>query len=235
MIDILSKFENNRKFTEKEAKLIFKLAAYSEAIGWLILITGIVIGHIYPNVNTYSLPIAGQIHGTIFVGYFIILLSVYPSLKWSRTNFLFSIVAGVVPFGTLVFELVMAHKYHDNKQESAVSMLIRQNNSLLAAQPSHGVEWQLPVINADLDQSLEKQIIPKIKELFNMEPTLHTHIINTNQALIEINFPRTINNLDLSDIANKIPLIDELCFIKKADSPELFSRVERFRSIDATA
>ena len=236
MIDILSKFENNRKFTQKEARLIFKIAAYSEAIGWVILLTGIVIGRMYPSVSKYSLPIAGQIHGTIFVGYFIILLSVYPSLKWSRTNFLFSILAGVAPFGTLIFELVMAHKYHDNKQVWAISMLIRQNNSLLAAQPSHGVDWKLPVINADLELGLENQIIPKLKEIFSMEPeTLHTHVVGTTQVLLEIGFPKTINSQDLSGIANKIPFIDELCFINKKDSPELFGKVEPFRSIDVTA
>ena len=153
-----------------------------------------------------------------------------------QVNFLFSILAGVAPFGTLIFELVMAHKYHDNKQVWAISMLIRQNNSLLAAQPSHGVDWKLPVINADLELGLENQIIPKLKEIFSMEPeTLHTHVVGTTQVLLEIGFPKTINSQDLSGIANKIPFIDELCFINKKDSPELFGKVEPFRSIDVTA
>ena len=46
-----------------------------------------------------AVPIAGQIHGMIFLGYFGILIAVYSSLGWPRKKFLLAVAAGVPPYG----------------------------------------------------------------------------------------------------------------------------------------
>jgi integral membrane protein len=100
----LDKLESYRPFTEHEAWGLFRAVAISEAVGWTILIAGLAISHYRLPGSRYSVPIAGQIHGTIFLIYFGVLIVVYSSLRWSRKKFLLAAVAGVPPYGTLIFE-----------------------------------------------------------------------------------------------------------------------------------
>lgn len=108
MRKLLSKFETARPFTEAEAWMLFKLAAFAEAIGWTLLILGIVISKTTGN-NT-AVFIAGNIHGTIYLAYFVAPLILYPSLGWSRWKAITAIIAGIPPYGSLIFEQWAAHK-----------------------------------------------------------------------------------------------------------------------------
>lgn len=101
---LLRKLESIRPFSEDEAWTLFRLAALSEAAGWTILIVGILIDHFKLPGHAYAVPIAGQIHGTIFLIYFGVLLTTYSSLRWSRKKFLLAILSGIPPYGTLAFE-----------------------------------------------------------------------------------------------------------------------------------
>lgn len=76
----------------------------SEAFGWTILIIGILIRHFGWPGHSFAVLIAGQIHGTIFLIYFGVLLAVYSSLRWPRRKFFLAILAGIPPYGTLIFE-----------------------------------------------------------------------------------------------------------------------------------
>jgi integral membrane protein len=106
----LSKLESNKPFTEREAWGLFRIIALSEAGGWTILITGILIHRYKLPGHTFAIPLAGQIHGTIFLLYFGILVAVYSSLGWSRKKFILAVIAGVPPYGTLLFEQWAAQK-----------------------------------------------------------------------------------------------------------------------------
>jgi integral membrane protein len=108
-IAVLDKIESYKPFTEREAWGLFRIAALSEAAGWTILIAGILIDHFKLPLHNYAVPIAGQIHGMIFLAYFAILLATYTSLGWPRLKFVVAAAAGVPPYGTLVFELWAAH------------------------------------------------------------------------------------------------------------------------------
>ena len=110
MLEILRKFETSRPFTEEEAWLLFRIAAVAEALGWTLLITGILIGkYITPHNNTAVL-LAGQTHGMLFLTYCVASLGLYPSLGWSRWRSITALTFSVPPYGSLIFELWAASK-----------------------------------------------------------------------------------------------------------------------------
>jgi integral membrane protein len=106
----LQRAEATRPFTESEAWFLFRLAALSEAAGWTLLLTGIAISRTHLPWHDAAVPITGQIHGTVFLIYFGIVIATYSSLRWSRRRFVVAIVAGIPPYGTLVFEQWAAHR-----------------------------------------------------------------------------------------------------------------------------
>lgn len=110
MYGLLLKFEAMRPFTEAEAWMLFKLAAFAEAIGWTLLIAGILIARYVTPGNNDAVFIAGNIHGTIYLCYFVAPLVLYPSLGWSRWKSVSAVIAGVPPYGSLIFEQWAAHK-----------------------------------------------------------------------------------------------------------------------------
>ena len=72
--------EATKPFTEREAWGLFRLAAFGEAFGWTILILGVAINRYNLTGAKYALPIAGQIHGSLFLiycGY----ISQYPTVR----------------------------------------------------------------------------------------------------------------------------------------------------------
>lgn len=113
LMRVTQKFERARPFTEEEAWLLFRLGAYAEALGWTLLIGGIAIERYITPGNNTAVMIAGQIHGMLFFGYLAAALGLYPSLGWSRWKGIVALIASVPPYGTLVFELWMAHTRHN--------------------------------------------------------------------------------------------------------------------------
>jgi len=105
ILAVIRRFEHNRLFTEDEGWMLFRIAAYAEAFGWTLLITGIAIERYLIPGNTIPVQIAGQIHGTLFLGYALAALGLYPTLRWSRKPALVALLASVPPYGSLLFEL----------------------------------------------------------------------------------------------------------------------------------
>lgn len=120
----LSKIEAVRPFSEPEAWALFRLAALGEAFGWAVLITGILIRHYDLPGRNIAVPIAGQVHGTLFLIYFGLLIPIYASLRWSRTLFFTATVVGVIPFGTLVLEQWLAHGRHRARRQSLLNIYL---------------------------------------------------------------------------------------------------------------
>ncbi|MFI5275567.1 MAG: DUF3817 domain-containing protein [Candidatus Saccharimonadales bacterium] len=102
---LIHRFEHNQLFTEVESWLLFRIAAYAEAFGWTLLITGIAIERFLLPGNTIPVQIAGQIHGMLFLGYALASLGLYPTLRWSRKRACVALLASVPPYGSLLFEL----------------------------------------------------------------------------------------------------------------------------------
>jgi integral membrane protein len=99
-----------KPFTDDEAWLLFKLAAFGEAIGWSILISGLLIKHFLTPMSNIPVLLAGQIHGILFLTYIAAAFILSPSLKWSPRQAIGAALCSVPPYGSLVFELWAAHR-----------------------------------------------------------------------------------------------------------------------------
>ncbi|HUB93265.1 MAG TPA: DUF3817 domain-containing protein [Verrucomicrobiae bacterium] len=113
MRNYLQRFETARLFTEAEAWLLFRIAAWAEACGWILLIAGIVARKYIPRDGSSLLLLAGRTHGMLFLLYCFASLGLYPSLGWSRWRGLFALTFSVPPYGTLLFEQWVATKRHN--------------------------------------------------------------------------------------------------------------------------
>lgn len=103
-------FEAARPFRPDEAWLLFRLAAFGEAVGWTLLIIGIILKRYFLNGNDLPVLIAGQFHGTLFIIYMTAAVGLYPSLRWTRKRAVGALIASVPPYGSLLFERWAAYK-----------------------------------------------------------------------------------------------------------------------------
>lgn len=100
----IKKFETNQVFSEAEAWALFRLAAIAEAVGWTLLIFGMIFEQYIMPGNQNPVMIAGRIHGLLFSLYALSAVGLYPALGWSRKKAFAALLASVPPFGSLVFE-----------------------------------------------------------------------------------------------------------------------------------
>lgn len=101
---VLHTFERNQVFTEDEGWLLFRIAAFGEAIGWTLLIAGIACQRFLIPGDTIPVQIAGQFHGVLFLAYALSAAGLYPTLRWSRKRAIIALLASIPPFGSLLFE-----------------------------------------------------------------------------------------------------------------------------------
>lgn len=102
IIKIYTRF---KPFTEDEAWTLFKLAAFAEAIGWTILIIGIVLTDYVLQGNHIPVALAGRTHGILFGIYIVAVLVLWPSLGWKWKRVIIAVLISVPPYGTLAFEM----------------------------------------------------------------------------------------------------------------------------------
>lgn len=97
-------------FTDKEAWLLFKWAAFVETFGWTCLLIGIAaIVFKWPYAETY-IALGGSVHGILYLFYLFIVIFAHRSMKWSVWRFIFAELISVVPYGALIFELWVANR-----------------------------------------------------------------------------------------------------------------------------
>jgi integral membrane protein len=118
--DLIKSYENFTPFTESEAWGLFRIAAIAEAIGWSMLIVGILLGQYVFVGSRVPVAIAGRIHGTLFLLYIAASILLYPSQGWSKRRTIISGFASIPPFGSLMFEQWAA--YMRNRQNLSRSL-----------------------------------------------------------------------------------------------------------------
>lgn len=95
--------------------MLFKLAAIAEAVGWTLLITGILLSDYVFAGNQAPIRVAGRVHGMLFLCYAAASVVLYPAIRWSRRRAFIALLASVPPYGSLIFEL-WASRLRRNEQ-----------------------------------------------------------------------------------------------------------------------
>jgi len=124
LIGILRSYERFRPFSEEEAWGLFRLAAFGEAIGWTLLIIGILVGKYVLPGNPAPVAIAGRIHGTLFLIYIAAVIATSPSQGWSFLRTMAAGIASVPPYGSLTFEQWAARGRRRTHLSQAVSLTL---------------------------------------------------------------------------------------------------------------
>jgi integral membrane protein len=81
----------------------FRMAAIAEAISW----TGLLIGMLFKYVVVYNamgVHVFGPIHGVLFLIYVGLAVRLWRRQPWSVPVGVLGVLAGVPPYGTVVFE-----------------------------------------------------------------------------------------------------------------------------------
>lgn len=116
-------YKNFRPFSEAEAWGVFRLAALGEAVGWTLLISGILIGRYLTSGNDIAVQFAGHLHGTLFLIYATAAIVLAPSQSWSLRRTLVAGIASVLPYGSLIFEQWAAHKRRHETLKISLSLI----------------------------------------------------------------------------------------------------------------
>ncbi len=101
---ISSIYKDFKPFTEKEAWMLFRIAAISEAVGWTLLIIGVLCRNLPVSWNEIPVQYAGHIHGILFLVYLVAVIVLSPSLGWSWFRIIIAGACSVPPYGSLAYE-----------------------------------------------------------------------------------------------------------------------------------
>ncbi len=107
---ILWVYHKTHWFTDAEAWAVFRFFAIGETITWTLLISGIIYRRLELPEAASVVSFAGHIHGIMMVLYCIIIVVVARSMRWGIIRMVLAVGAGVPPFGSLVFEKIMAYR-----------------------------------------------------------------------------------------------------------------------------
>ena len=104
-------------FSDKDAWMLFRLAAVTEAIGWTLLLAAILQKYLGVPWVEFTLPIAGSIHGVFFLVYFVFAIVTPRSMEWGWKKIIMALMLGNVPYGSLVFEQYVARQRRQHPPE----------------------------------------------------------------------------------------------------------------------
>lgn len=82
---------------------LFRLFAFAEVVTWAGLITALILRG--TGVTDAMMPIAGGLHGFVFLCYCVSTVFVWVNEKWRAGRGILGVALAVVPFATVPFEL----------------------------------------------------------------------------------------------------------------------------------
>lgn len=90
-------------------RTIFRVVAIAEAISWALLLAAMFAKYVTESepfgIPEGGVPIAGAVHGGVFVAFVIISIVAWRRFGWSLKVLVVAFVSAVVPFATYVFEV----------------------------------------------------------------------------------------------------------------------------------
>lgn len=89
-------------------RLLFRTFAFAEVVTWAGLITAMVLRA--TGVTDGLVPIAGGVHGFVFLCYGVTTVFVWVNQRWPFGAGILGLISAVIPFATVPFELVIDHK-----------------------------------------------------------------------------------------------------------------------------
>lgn len=89
-------------------RLLFRTFAIAEVFTWAGLITAMILRGV--GVTDALMPIAGGLHGFVFLCYCVSTVFVWVNQKWSFGRGALGVALAIVPFATLPFEIVTDRK-----------------------------------------------------------------------------------------------------------------------------
>ncbi len=110
LVKLYGAYRSWKPFTEHEAWLLFKIGAFAEAIGWTLLIIGIILRDFVLHGNEVGVQLAGRLHGGFFMLYVLAVLLLSPSLGWGLVKTVFAGLCSIPPYGSLLFERWVANQ-----------------------------------------------------------------------------------------------------------------------------
>ncbi len=232
----LKQVESKRPFSEREAWNVFRLAALAEAFGWTVLIAAVIINRYHLPGQNIAIPIAGQVHGTIFIAYFCVLIAAYSSLRWSRRTAIIAAAAGVPPYGTLVFEQVVARRRAKALRRLTFHVVARavvaSDDKVLACQPVEDTYWILPGVYVHADESPQETLAREVNKLTGVRPKLgkvkfvtqaKRHSSNELELYFEVKNSEAFAKLDFARITAESDANDDIRFIDPSEIGDLGS------------
>ncbi|WP_017792451.1 DUF3817 domain-containing protein [Leucobacter salsicius] len=89
-------------------RILFRTFAIAEVFTWAGLITAIILRGV--GVTDALMPIAGGLHGFVFLSYCVSTVFVWVNQKWRFGHGTLGLVLAIIPFATLPFEIVTDRK-----------------------------------------------------------------------------------------------------------------------------
>jgi len=105
---IIFLYHKTHWFTDAEAWAVFRFFAIGEAVTWLMLISAIVYRRIGLPEAPSVVSFAGHVHGLMMMVYCLIIVLVARSMEWRFGRMCLAVAAGIPPFGTIIFEQIVA-------------------------------------------------------------------------------------------------------------------------------
>ena len=89
-------------------RVLFRSFATAEAITWAGLIAALVLRG--TGVTDAAVPIAGGIHGFVFLSYCVVTVFMWVNQRWGAGTGILGLLLSIVPFATVPFEIVLDRK-----------------------------------------------------------------------------------------------------------------------------
>jgi integral membrane protein len=89
----------------------FRIVAVAEAFSWAGLLISMVFKYVVVH-NPIGVHIFGSVHGVLFLAYVVLAVMLWRNRPWRTGIGVWSLVGGVLPFGSVVFERLATRNGH---------------------------------------------------------------------------------------------------------------------------